>query len=136
MDMIFPNAEWETRLPGDLGFDADKLARVQAWLHEVAGDRPFQVGIARFGYLVAEWRQGVAAGSAHSQASAAKSYYATLLGIVVAEGKLSSPDERVVNYYPEMMDVGEQEGPKPGRYALKKTARLPFGTSSAMCRAT
>ena len=63
MDMIFPGAEWETRPPGELGFDADKLARVQRWLREVAGDRPFQVGIARYGYLTAEWRQGVAADS-------------------------------------------------------------------------
>ena len=126
MDMTFPSAEWETRMPGDLGMDADELARVQAWLYEVAGDRPFQVGIARCGYLVAEWRQGVAAGSVHSQASAAKSYYATLLGIVVAEGKLSSLDERVVNSYPEMMDVGEWEGPKPGRHAFKKDRDITF----------
>ena len=35
--MTFPGAEWEMRPPGDLGFDAEKLARVQRWLHEVAG---------------------------------------------------------------------------------------------------
>ena len=126
MNMTFPGSEWETRPSGDLGFDADKLARVQRWLLEVAGDRPFQVGIARYGYLAAEWRQGVAADSSHSQASAAKSYYSTLLGIVVAEGKLSSPDERVVDYFPEMMDVGEQEGPKPGRYAFEKDRDITF----------
>ncbi|MDE2724900.1 MAG: hypothetical protein OXI59_16135 [Gemmatimonadota bacterium] len=126
MDMTFPGAEWETRPPGDLGFDAEKLARVQRWLREVAGDRSFQVGIARYGYLAAEWRQGVAADSSHSQESAAKSYYSTLLGIIVAEGKLSSPDERVVDYYPEMMDVGEQEGPKPGRYAFEKDRDITF----------
>ena len=61
--MTFPGSEWEMRPPGDLGFDAEKLARVQRWLHEVAGDRPFQLGIARYGYLAAEWRQGVAADS-------------------------------------------------------------------------
>ena len=49
--MTFPGSEWETKPPGDLGFDAEKLARVQRWLHEVAEDRPFQVGIARYGYL-------------------------------------------------------------------------------------
>ena len=124
--MTFPGSEWEMRPPGDLGFDGEKLARVQRWLLEVAGDRPFQVGIARYGYLAAEWRQGVAADSMPSQASAAKSYYSTLLGIVVAEGKLSSPDERVVDYFPEIMDVGEQEGPKPGRYAFEKDRDITF----------
>ena len=126
MNTTFPGANWETRLPGDLGFDAEKLARVQRWLREVAGDRSFQVGIARYGYIAAEWRQGVAADSMPSQASAAKSYSSTLLGIVVAEGKLSSPDERVVDYFPEMMDVGEQEGPKPGRYAFEKDRDITF----------
>ena len=72
--MTFPGANWETKPPGDLGFDSDKLARVQRWLREVAGDRSFQVGIARYGYLAAEWRQDVAADSMPSQASAAKSY--------------------------------------------------------------
>ena len=72
MDMTFPGSEWETRPPGDLGFDAEKLARVQRWLREVAEDRSFQVGITRYGYLAAEWRQGVAADSMPSQASACK----------------------------------------------------------------
>ena len=36
MDMTFPGSEWEMRPPGDLGFDAEKLARVQRWLLEVA----------------------------------------------------------------------------------------------------
>ena len=120
MDMVFPGADWEAKSPDGLGFDVEKFVGVEAWLREVAGDKKFQVGVARYGYLAAEWRQGVAADAKLSQASAAKSYYSTLLGIMVAEGKLSSPDEKVVDYYPEMMDVGELEGPKAGRYAFEK----------------
>jgi len=50
-----------------------------------------QVGIARYGYLAAEWRQGIEVHERLSQASAAKSYYSTLLGIIAAEGKIPSP---------------------------------------------
>ena len=126
MDMVFPGADWEAKSPDGLGFDVEKFVGVEAWLREVAGDKKFQVGVARYGYLAAEWRQGVAADAKLSQASAAKSYYSTLLGIMVAEGKLSSPDEKVVDYYPEMMDVGELEGPKAGRYAFEKDRAITF----------
>lgn len=126
MSQTFPKAEWETRSPDELGFDTDKLDAVRTWLQEQASDKNYQIGIARYGYLTAEWIQGVEPGKRLSQASAAKSYYSSLLGIIVAEGKLPSPDARVVDYYPEMMDVGEQEGPKPGRYAFEKDRDITF----------
>lgn len=126
METTFPGSKWEFRSPDDLGFDTEKFASIETWLRETAGDKRYQVGIARNGYLVAQWRQGVEADAKFSQASAAKSYYSSLLGIMVANGKLSSPDEKVVDYYPEMMDVGEQEGPKPGRYAFEKDRAITF----------
>jgi len=126
MNKTFPDTEWETQDPSDVGFDPEKLARVQTYLQEQAGDKSYQIGIARYGYLVAEWGQGVETGKRLSQASAAKSYYSSLFGIIVAEGKLPSPDARVVDYFPEMMDVGEQEGPKPERYAFEKDRDITF----------
>jgi CubicO group peptidase (beta-lactamase class C family) len=126
MNQTFPNSEWETKSPGDLLFDPDKLSDVKTWLQEEAQDANYQVGIARYGYLAAEWGQGIKPGARLAQASAAKSYYSSLLGIIVAEGKLPSPDARVVDYYPEMMAVGEQEGPKPGRFAFEKDRDITF----------
>jgi len=43
-----------------------------------------------------------------------------MLGIAIAEGKIHSADDLAVDYYPEMMDVPEGEGPKEGRYAFEK----------------
>jgi CubicO group peptidase (beta-lactamase class C family) len=59
-------------------------------------------------------------------ASAAKSLYACVLGVVIAEGKLASADERVFDTYPEFMDVPDGEGPKEGRYAFDKDRDITF----------
>jgi len=59
-------------------------------------------------------------------ASAAKSIFSCILGIAIKEGKLPSADARVVDYYPEAMDVPEGEGPKPGRYAFEKDHAITF----------
>lgn len=126
MTQTFPCAEWETKPPAELGFDVEKLTGVAHWLREASKGVKYQVGIARYGYLAAEWRQGIEAHGRLPQASAAKSYYSTLLGIIAAEGKIPSPDAKVVDYFPEMMDVGELEGPKAGRYAFEKDRDITF----------
>lgn len=59
-------------------------------------------------------------------ASAAKSIFSCMLGIAIAEGKLPSADARIVDYYPEAMDVPEGKGPKPGRYAFEKDRDITF----------
>ena len=60
------------------------------------------------------------------QASAVKSLYSSLLGIAVADRTVPSLDAKVVDTYPEMMDVREGEGPKPGRYAFEKDREITF----------
>jgi CubicO group peptidase (beta-lactamase class C family) len=59
-------------------------------------------------------------------ASAAKSIYSNVLGILIEEGGPKSADEPVFDYYPEMMDVGEGEGNKPGRYAFDENRGITF----------
>jgi CubicO group peptidase (beta-lactamase class C family) len=49
-----------------------------------------------------------------------------MLGIAVAEGMITSADDKVVDYYPEMMDVPEGQGPKPGRFAREKDRDITF----------
>ena len=126
MDLVFPGREWERRTPEDLGLSSPKLSAVESQLCDLAEGKPFQLAVARNGYLVFECRQGVEADDKLSQASAAKSFYSCLLGIAVEEGKLASADEKVVDHYPEMMDVAEDEGPKPGRYAFEKDREITF----------
>ena len=59
-------------------------------------------------------------------ASAAKSIFSSILGVAIEEGKLPSADARIVDYYPEAMDVPEGEGPKPGRYIFEKDHAITF----------
>ena len=126
MESVFPGKVWEGRPPEELGLSPDKLAAVEPLLKEIAGGGPFRVVIARHGYLVAEWCRGIDVHEQRNQSSATKSYYSCLLGIAVAEGKIPSPDAKVVEYYPEMMDIADGEGPKPGRYAFEKDRTITF----------
>ncbi|MGY8822444.1 MAG: hypothetical protein ACKVJG_00640 [Candidatus Latescibacterota bacterium] len=96
-------------------------------------DEPYHFAICRAGYLVAEWNNGVDPQRHQRQASAAKSYYSCILGIAIDEGKLPSADAKVVDYYPQMMDVPAGEGPKEGRHAFDKDREITFRQLIANC---
>ncbi|MDY7009835.1 MAG: serine hydrolase [Planctomycetota bacterium] len=114
---VFPGREWEQIEPKDAGMDAGKLEAARKWHQNQAGENPFRIVIVRGGRMVAEWTQGISADEKRGMASATKSVFSSVLGIALAEGKIGSPDDLAVDYYPEMMDVPEGKGPKPGRFA-------------------
>jgi len=126
MKSIFPGKEWESRPPEELGFSPDKLAAVEILLKEIADGGSFRTVVTRYGYMVAEWGQGIDIHVRRNQSSSTKSYYSSILGIAVAEGKIPSPDVKIIDYYPEMMDIGKDEGPKPGRYSFEKDRDITF----------
>lgn len=59
-------------------------------------------------------------------ASVAKSIFSCILGIAIEEGRIPSADAKIIDYYPEAMDIPQGEGPKPGRYAFKKDKEITF----------
>lgn len=126
MDRVFPEKEWIRKPASELGFSEDGLDAVSRWFNENAGDKRYRVVLVRDGYIAAEWQKGVDAQRQFGMASAAKSVYSSVLGIVVEEGKLPSADAKVVDYYPEMMDVKEGEGPKAGRFARPEDRDITF----------
>ncbi len=117
METVFPGNEWERVEPQDVGMDAEKLEAARQWHQGQAGENPFRIVVVRAGRMVAEWEQGVATDERRNMASATKSVFSSVLGVALAEGKIGSPDDLAVDYYPEMMDVPEGKGPKPGRFA-------------------
>ena len=123
---VFPEQEWKTLSPEAAGFHSEKLARAKQWLDEKMADQTYRVVIVRHGQLVVEWNQGADRNQYFRLASAAKSIYSNVLGIAIAEGALLSADAKVYDFYPEMMDVPEGEGPKPGRYAFEKDREITF----------
>jgi CubicO group peptidase (beta-lactamase class C family) len=126
MEGILPGDEWERVEPRQAGFDADALDDARRWLDAEAGEAPYRVAVVRDGRIVAEWLKGVGAAQQRPMASATKSLYSCMLGIAIAEGKVASADDRVVDYYPEMMDVPEGRGPKPGRFAKPEDRDITF----------
>ena len=116
----FPDKIWETLSPQEAGFKPEGLAAAETWLKDNANGEPYRIVIARHGRLVAEWQQGISQGKKVKLASATKSVYSNMLGIIVEEGKLESPDVKLKDVYPIALEVPEGSGPKEGRYVFDK----------------
>ncbi|HJP30867.1 MAG TPA: serine hydrolase [Candidatus Latescibacteria bacterium] len=123
---VFPGSDWEARALQDLGFDSSRLEQARRQIDEGAGTGPYRVVVVRGGFLAAEWNRGMRSDDRQGQASASKSYFSCLLGIAEADGMIPSADAKVVDVYPEMMEVGENQGPKPGRHAFDKDRDITF----------
>ncbi len=123
---IFPGADWQAVAPAEAGMDPGALARAKEWLDGRLGDGRYRVVIVRGGRIAAEWNRGVGRDEQLGMASAAKSIYSCMLGMIVAEGKLPSPDAKLIDYYGEALDVPQGEGPKEGRYAFEKDRAVTF----------
>jgi len=122
----YPDAEWQRVSPDEVDMDPAKLNLAKRWLDENVAERRYRVVIVRGGRLVAEWNHGLERDQHLGLASAAKSIFSCILGIAIDEGKIPSADARIIDYYPEAMDVPEGEGPKPGRYAFEKDRDITF----------
>ena len=98
MEHVFPGHEWQRLEPADAGFSTLRLTEAEQWLHTFAGDQPSRLVIARHGYLVAEWTTVMDPTLKISMRSASKSFYSSLLGIAVADGRLPGLDAKVFDY--------------------------------------
>ena len=123
---IFPEENWLRGNAEELGLSKAGLAAVREWLATAAGARAYNVLLLRDGWLVGEWHAGLDPEARFPLRSASKSAYTLLLGIAVKEGLVASLETPVVDVYPEMMSVGEHEGPKPGRYAHPANRGITF----------
>jgi len=132
MSPRFPDAKWNRVTPEEAGFNAERLSAAREDLEatavsgdpreldEYSHDNPYRVVIVRGGRLVAEWNQGIESDRNVRLRSATKSIFSSILGIAVREGMISSPDAKVVEYFPEAVDILPGEGPKTGRHARHK----------------
>ena len=130
MTTIYPGREadrgtirWERISPAEAGFDPEKLAAAHRWQEARTEDeryRTYRTVIVRGGRVVAEWCHGIDSDYHGRLASATKSIFSSILGIAIAEGKIASADAKLIDHYPEAMDVPEGEGPKEGRYVFDK----------------
>ncbi|MBN1402506.1 MAG: beta-lactamase family protein, partial [Anaerolineae bacterium] len=126
-ESVFPGATWERTTPFEAGMDQDKLEAAHRWMAERMGDKPYRIVIVRRGRVVAEWNGNIGPEPKLPIASAAKSVYSNVLGILVNEGdRIATADAPVYDFYPEFMDVPEGTGPKEARYAYPKDRTITF----------
>ena len=123
---VWPGKNWEEAEPEELGFDRAKLAEAGRYQAEIAVDQPYRILIARHGKIAAEWIFRSDPITEAHQASASKSTFSSVLGIAIQEGVIKSENDRVADYYPEMLDVAPGEGPKEGRYAFPENEGITF----------
>ena len=127
MAVIYPGEVWERVAPSEAGFDPVTLEAVHQWQEARTQDgrySTYRTVIVRGGHIVAEWYCGLDRDHQARLASAAKSLFSSILGIAIAEGQISSADARLIDLYPEAMDVPAGTGPKEGRHVLKKDREI------------
>ena len=122
----FPGKNWQVSEPDEAGIDQTRLCKAKRFQVEQSGSRPYRILIARHGKIIAEWNFGIDPEIKASQASASKSTFSSVLGIAIKEGVISSENDRVVDYYPEMLEVSAGQGPKKGRFAFAENEEITF----------
>ncbi|MCH7982720.1 MAG: serine hydrolase [Chloroflexi bacterium] len=122
----WPGEDWQVAEPEELGFDRDRLAGAARFQAEDADGKPYRILVARQGEIAAEWNFRVDPLEKARQASASKSTFSCVLGIAVQEGVIASENDRVADYYPEMLDIAPGQGPKEGRHAFPENDGITF----------
>jgi CubicO group peptidase (beta-lactamase class C family) len=94
---VYPGKDWVTKRPEDVGLDSKKLKE----LSDYAGGSGC---IVRYGVMVYTWGD---ASRRRDIASAAKPFYAHFLFKALEDGKISSLDERINQWQPELNQINQ-----------------------------
>jgi len=98
-----PGDDWQLSTPAEQGLDPMQVAK----LYHNASDleRLFGLLLIKNGYLIAEgyFNEGSIGQEARLQ-SVTKSYTSALVGIALEQGCISSLDQKMVDFYPELAD--------------------------------
>ena len=84
-EQTFPGKRWETARPSDVGMDPEKVGQVEGWFDDALGEGKGRLVIVRRGRVVLESYHNIDAAEKLTIASAAKSAYSNVLGILVDE---------------------------------------------------
>jgi len=123
---IYPGQNWETKSGSLLGLSEDCLTEALKWVRKQSNGKKHRIVVVRGGFLAAEWQLSIGTDKRLSMASAAKSLYSSILGVSIEEGMIPSVDAKVIDYFPEYLNIKEGEGPKPGRYAKPEDREITF----------
>jgi CubicO group peptidase (beta-lactamase class C family) len=98
----YPRIDWETKLPSEVGMDAEKLNQIKGYM---GGSGV----IVRHGYIIKSWGDS---STRKDIASAAKPFYSHFLAVAVEEEKLISFHEKVSDYQMCVNEINSDLGYK------------------------
>ncbi|UCE24460.1 MAG: serine hydrolase [Candidatus Zixiibacteriota bacterium] len=93
--------DWPVSTPAEQGLDTELVHNT--YLEAAGIDHIYSLLIVKNGYLVAEcYFNGASASFASTMASATKSWTSALTGLALREGHLTSLDQKMVDFFPEL----------------------------------
>ncbi|GLV60913.1 penicillin-binding protein [Dictyobacter sp. S3.2.2.5] len=123
----WPTTEWQVCEPRAVGFRSDPLVRIQAYIDEYLPGLHALL-VVRHGKLAFErYYQGFHQGSLHSISSATKSFIGALIGVALAQGKIESLDQHMLDFFPEI--AAQEHDPRKQVITLRHLLSLQTGFS-------
>lgn len=133
-ESVTPGTEWDRCDPADVEMSSAGLESAAKWLKTHREGNETRLLVVRGGRIVLEVCHGLASTERVHLASACKSVFSCVLAIEVENGTIPSPDLRLMDLYPEAVDLPEEAGPRPGRFVTPKdeeiTLRQLIGNTS------
>ena len=116
--------DWEVSTPIEQGLDPDLVA--EFFYNALELQTIYSLLIIKNGYLIAEgyFNDGSIEQKTLNQ-SAAKSYYSAMVGIALELGCISSLDEKMIDYFPEVAD--QIKDPRKKQIAIRDLLQMRSG---------
>jgi CubicO group peptidase (beta-lactamase class C family) len=119
-----PGDDWEASTPTEQGLDPMLVARVYYNAAEL--ETLYSLLVIKNGYLIAEdyFNEGSIEQKDRLQ-SVTKSYTSALVGIALAQGYLSSVDQKMLDFFPEIAD--QITDPRKGQITIRDLLQMRSG---------
>ena len=119
-DKYFPDGEWETAKPDQVGLDQEKIDKLFTMTFD--DDATMSAVLIKDGYIIQEqYAEGFDESSFGTSWSTAKSFYAALVGISLDRGEIKSLDEPVANY------VDSYKTPEKQKITIRQILNMTSG---------
>jgi CubicO group peptidase (beta-lactamase class C family) len=119
-----PGDDWEVSTPEEQGLDPQLVARL--YYNAAQVETIYSLLVIKNGYLIAE--QYFHAGSVEQKArlqSVTKSYTSALFGIALEQGCLSSVDQKMLDFFPDLAD--QITDPRKNQITLQQMLQMRAG---------
>ncbi len=105
--------DWEVVSPSAAGCDEELLHKGIDERMRLAEDKPFHLVVTRYGRIFLDRHVNTEPLTRSPSASIAKSLYASMVPIAIAEGVIAAPGARVLDVYPHLREAQGNFGPHP-----------------------